>query len=64
MNNESENVENGVTPSYQFSVYHDIEVDRVFVYRNEELVGECEAYELDAICAYLGVRYEEIEEAF
>ena len=48
----------------KYLVAHDIEVDRVFVYKDDELVGECEAYELDAICAFLGVKYEEIEEAF
>lgn len=64
MNKQNEESDSGKTPSCQFSVHHDIEVDRVFVYNGDKLVGECEAYELDAICAFLGVEYEEIEEAF
>jgi hypothetical protein len=47
-----------------FRVEHDIELDRVKVFKNGELVGECEAYELDAILAWLEVQYVEIEEEF
>ena len=35
--------------------------DRVAVYINGELIGECEAYELDFICRWLGVEYVEEE---
>lgn len=33
--------------------------DRVEVYKDGKLIGECESYELDAICKWLGVEYEE-----
>ena len=46
----------------EYKVVHDLETDRVEVFRNGELVGRCEAYELDAICTFLAVTYEEIEE--
>ncbi len=36
--------------------------DRVEVYKDDRLVGTCEAYELDAICQFLNVDYEEVEE--
>lgn len=40
-----------------------LDTDQVYVYDDDEnLVGSCEAYELDVICDYLGVEYEEIEE--
>jgi hypothetical protein len=32
----------------------------VTVYKNRDLVGTCESYELDAICKYLEVEYEEV----
>ena len=35
--------------------------DRVEIYKDGELVGECEAYELDYICRILEVEYEEEE---
>ena len=33
--------------------------DQVEVYLDGSLVGTCEAYELDAICGFLKVTYEE-----
>ena len=35
--------------------------DRVEVYKDGELIGQCEAYELDHICYLIGVEYEEEE---
>ena len=35
--------------------------DRVEVYKDGELVLECEAYELDFIVRALGAEYEEVE---
>lgn len=44
-------------------VVHDLENDTVVVYDAQGVErGRCEAYELDAICSYLGVEYEEVEE--
>lgn len=39
-----------------YKVVH-INDSRVEVYKDNELVGECEDYELDAICEFLGVEY-------
>lgn len=45
-----------------FELVHDPEMDTVTVYKDGVEVGQCEAYELDAICEYLGVRYLEVDE--
>ena len=39
-----------------------VDTERVQVFKNGELVGECESYEVDAICTFLEVQYEEVEE--
>lgn len=36
--------------------------DRVEVYYEDTLIGECEAYELDEICRLVNVAYEERED--
>lgn len=36
--------------------------DRVEIYCDGELVGECESYELDHICWIIGIEYEEKDE--
>lgn len=46
----------------EYKVVHDLETDRVEVFRNGELVGRCEAYELDMVCIFLAVTYEETGE--
>ena len=47
---------------YDMDEYRVVQIDdRVEVYKNGELVGECESYELDFICRWLGVEYEEEE---
>jgi hypothetical protein len=38
------------------------ETETVYVYKDGELVGTCEQYELDAIARFLEVQYEEEEE--
>jgi hypothetical protein len=51
-------------PSIQQIKDYCVQVDEnevVTVYKDGEFVGRCEAYELDAICRYLGVTYEEVE---
>lgn len=46
-----------------YKVVHDLETDLVIVYDDQgDERGRCEAYELDAICAYLGVTYVELED--
>ena len=35
--------------------------DRVEIFKDDEKIGECEAYELDYICRLIGVEYEEEE---
>ena len=41
----------------KFKVILDEETERVAVYKDDKLVGTCEAYELDAICGFLEVDY-------
>lgn len=41
-----------------FKVILDEETDRVEVYKDGKLVGECEAYELDAVVQFLEVAFE------
>ena len=36
--------------------------DRVKIYYDGELIGECESYELDHICRIIGIQYEEEDE--
>lgn len=53
----------GLTDKGVYKMYRVVQNgDRVKVYLDDELVGECEAYELDAICEFLDVEYEEEEE--
>jgi hypothetical protein len=46
----------------EFKVVHDTELDRVEVFYEGEKIGECEGYELDAICSMVHVVYEEKEQ--
>lgn len=53
----------GLTDKGVYKMYRVVQNgDRVKVYLDDELVGECEVYELDAICKFLDVEYEEEEE--
>lgn len=45
----------------KYKVVHDIELDRIEVWQDGELIGECEGYEVDAICGFLEVEYVEEE---
>lgn len=37
------------------------EDDRLAVFLEGVLIGECESYEIDALCNMLGIPYEEVE---
>ncbi len=45
-----------------YKVIHNLETDRIEVYKDDAFIGTCEAYELDAICQFLNVDYEERDE--
>ena len=54
---------NGEDMTHDLSDYKVVQIDdRVEVYKDDVFVGECEAYELDAVCQFLNVDYEERDE--
>lgn len=44
-----------------YKVVYNTELERVKVYKDDVLLGECESYEIDAMLSWLDVLYVEVE---
>jgi hypothetical protein len=44
-----------------YQIIYNTELERVKVYKDGILLGECESYELDAIFSWLEVQYVEVD---